>query len=192
MLILASHADGIVNGFLAASLQTFLEHVVIQFIEGNEFAHLFVGIVLCRRVDDLDDASLVTFYLFGYIAEVQEGVEHLHDEFELVRHKRVISHEIVLRLVGHITVWQFELESESSLLLVVEFFQRRHHTFLLIENTLLSDDFRLSAFQRYLHLKAAFNLTFLVFLLCYIAVVEHFGEVLLSGTSHPNLVFTCF
>ena len=72
MLILASHADGIVNSFLSASLQALLEHIVVEFIEGNELAHLLIGIVLGRRVDDLDDASLVTFHLLGHIAEIQE------------------------------------------------------------------------------------------------------------------------
>ena len=96
MLILASHADGIVNGFLTTSLQAFLEHVVIQFVEGNEFANLFISIVLSGRMDDLDDASLITFYLLGHIAEVQEGVEHLHDELELVRYEWIVSYEIVL------------------------------------------------------------------------------------------------
>ena len=77
-------------------------------------------------------------------------------------------------------------------MLVVELFKSRHNALLLIKNTLLSNYFRLGAFQGNLHFEAAFNLTFFVFLLCNVAVIKNFREVLLSCTSYPNLVITGF
>ena len=81
---------------MSTSLQSFFEHIVIEFVERDELAQLCICICFGSRVDYLDNASLVTLYLLGYIAEVEERVEYLHNQLELIRHERVVVHEIVL------------------------------------------------------------------------------------------------
>ena len=55
-------------------------------------------------MDDLDDASLVALHLLGDIAQGEEGVEHLHDELELIGHKGIVGHEVLLAVVAAIGV----------------------------------------------------------------------------------------
>ena len=95
-LVSASHAQSIIHSLLSTSLQSFFEHVIIEFVERDELAQLSICICLGSRVDYLDDASLVTFYLLGHIAEVEERVENLHNQLKLIRHERVVVHEIIL------------------------------------------------------------------------------------------------
>ena len=141
-------------------------------------------------MDDLDDASLIALHLLGYIAQGKEGVEHLHDELELIGHKRIVGHEVFFVVVAAVGVGQLELKVESRFLLVIEFLQVGLHLLLLVENTLLGDDLGLCAFERHLHLEASLDLSLFVFFLCYVAVIHNLGEVLLCGTSHPDFVFT--
>ena len=96
----ACHAQGIVHRLLAAGLQAFLEHIVVEFVEGDELARFCIGIRLGSGVDHFDDASLVALHLLRHIAEIKERVEHLHDQSELVRHEGVIIYEILLRVVA--------------------------------------------------------------------------------------------
>ena len=190
-LIGACHTDGIINRLLSTSLQALLKHIVVQFVEGDELAQFGIGIGLCRRVDDLDDASLVALHLLGDIAQGEERVEHLHDELELIGHKGIVGHEVLLAVVAAVGVGQLELEVKSSFLAVVQCLQVGLHLLFLVENTLLGNDLGLCAFERHLHLEASLDLAFLVFLLGYVAVVHNLGEVLLGSTCHPYLVLTC-
>ena len=70
-------------------------------------------------MDDLDDASLVALHLLGDIAQGEERVEHLHDELELIGHKGIVGHEVLLAVVAAIGIGQLELEVESRFLAVV-------------------------------------------------------------------------
>ena len=87
---------------MSTSLQSFFEHIIIEFVERDELAQLCICIRLGSRVDYLDDASLVTLHLLGHIAEVEERVEYLHNQLELIRHERVVVHEIILCFVAAI------------------------------------------------------------------------------------------
>ncbi len=187
-LVGASHTQGIVHRLLATSLQAFLEHVVIEFVEGDELAQFGFRICLGSGVNHLDDASLVSLYLLRHIAEGEERVEHLHNQLELIRHERIVVHEILLRVVATIRCWQLELQVETSLILVVKRGEFRLHLLFFVENTFLRDDLRLCAFKGHLHLETPLDLAFLVFLLGNITVVHNLGEVLLGGASHPYLI----
>ena len=68
-VVVLNHAYASVNNLMTGVLETFREHVVIQFIECDVTAHFIVGAFLCRGVNHLDDASLSTLYLSGYIAK---------------------------------------------------------------------------------------------------------------------------
>ena len=187
-LVGACHAQGIVHRFLSASLQAFLEHIVVELIEGDELARFGICVCLGSGVDHLDDASLVALHLLGHIAEVEERVEHLHDQSELVRHKGIIIHEILLRLVAVVRRRQLELQVETCLIFIVERSKFWLHLLFLVENTLLGNHLGLCAFERYFYFEASFNLALLVFFFCDVAVIHNLGEVLLGGTSHPHLV----
>ena len=139
-------------------------------------------------MDNLDDASLVTLYLLGYVAQGKEGVEHLHDELKLIGNERIVGHEVFPAVVAAIRVGQLELKVESRFLFIIQLLQIWLHLLFLVENTLLGDDLGLCTFKRYLHLKASLDFSLLVFLLCDVAFVHNLGEVLLGSTCHPYLV----
>ena len=139
-------------------------------------------------MDHLDDASLVTLYFLGNIAEVEERVEYLHNQLELIRHERVVVHEIILCFVAAIGCRQFELKVEASLIFVVECRKLWLYFLFLIENTLLGNHLWLCTFQGNLHFEASLDLAFLILLFCNVAIVHNLGKVLLGSTSHPYLV----
>ena len=121
----------------------------------------------------LDDASLVTFYLLGYIAEVEERVEYLHNQLELIRHERVVIYKIILCFVATIGCRQFELKVETCLIFIVEGSQLWLHFLFLVENTLLGNYLRLCTFQGNLHFEASLDLAFLILLFCNVAIVHN-------------------
>ena len=143
-------------------------------------------------MDYLDDASLVTLYLLGYIAEVEERVEYLHNQLELIRHERVVVHEIILCFVATIGCRQLELKVETCLIFVVECHKLWFYFLFLVENTLLGNHLWLCAFQGNLHFEASLDLAFLILLFCNMTVVHNLRKVLLSSTSHPYLVVASF
>ena len=139
-------------------------------------------------MDYLDDASLVTLYFLGNIAEVEERVENLHNQLELIRHERVVVHEIILCFVATIGCRQLELKVETCLIFVVECHKLWFYFLFLVENTLLGNHLWLCAFQGNLHFEASLDLAFLILLFCNVAIVHNLRKVLLGGTSHPYLV----
>ena len=173
-LVSASHAQSIVNCFLSTSLQSFFEHIIIEFVKRDELAQLSLSIVLGSRVDNLDDASFVTFYLLGNIAEVEERVEYLHNQLELIRYEWVVVYKIVLRFVATIGCGQFELKVETCLIFIVECSELRFHFLFLVENTLLGDYLRLCAFEGNLHFEASLNFAFLILFFGNVTIVHNF------------------
>ena len=71
-------------------------------------------------MDHLDDASFVTLHLLCNITQIEERVEHLHDQLELIRHERVVGDEVLLGLVAVVCGRQFELKVKRCLGAVVK------------------------------------------------------------------------
>ena len=71
-------------------------YIGVQLIERNKLSQLSLCVLLRCRVNHLDDTTLVTLDLLGYITQVQERVEHLHDQLKLVGYERVVIDKVIL------------------------------------------------------------------------------------------------
>ena len=54
----------------------------------------------------------------------------------------------------------------------------------------MCDDFRLRAFERYLHFKTTFDFALMVFLFANVAVIKYFREILLCSADYPDTIMT--
>ncbi len=186
--VIVNHLLGIGDGLLPDILQRAGKHGVIETVESNEVAYLVVHVALSRAVRNLDDRAFVAPALHINVSQCSKVVEHHHHQAELIGDKGIIVYKVILILEGVERKRQGELVVDGQMLLFIEVVQGVLAIVVLVEQTLLSDVFRLAAFQRHAHLEAPHNAAVIIVRVVNLHVRHQHGEVLLGSTCQPGLV----
>ena len=109
------------HGTLAKVLHGALEHGTKETVERNKFTHLTFGGFLGYGEGDIEQRTFVTLHLLVHIVHIHKGVEHLHNQLELIGHKGIESGKVILVLIGLVGAGQEELSIEHGFLFLKEF-----------------------------------------------------------------------
>ena len=109
------------HGTLPQMLHGALEHGTKETVKGDKFTHLTLGGFLGDGERDVEQGTLVSLYLLVHIVHVDKGVEHLHNQLELVRYKGIERRKICLIFVRLVSAWQNKLRIEHGFILFIEF-----------------------------------------------------------------------
>ena len=182
------------NGTLTKMLHGPLEHGTKEAVERDKLPNFHISGFLSYGEGDVDERTFISLHLLIDIVHVDKRVEHLHDELELIGHKRIASNEIFLACICFVLTGQYELGIEFRLVLVEHIAKRNLDITFLFKNTLLGDILRRCALQRCTHLETSKNLANLVFWIAGIAthIAYHLFQGLLRRTSYPAARLTNF
>ena len=176
------------NGTLTKMLHGPLEHGTKEAVERDKLPNFHISGFLSYGEGDVDERTFISLYLLVDIVHVDKRVEHLHDELELIGHKRIASNEIFLACICFVLTGQYELGIEFRLVLVEHITKRNLDITFLFKNTLLGDILRRCALQRCTHLETSENLANLIFRIAGIAthIGHHLFQGLLCCTRNPT------
>ena len=131
---------------------------IVKRIKGHELADFHVRIVLRGVVRNAEDRAFVVFHFRDHEAQLLERTEHVRDQLELVRNKRIGIDEFVATAIALVQfMGNLELIFDEVLVAVKQLAQRFHASAVFIQNAALCDVGRIVALQGDSRLKSAQN-----------------------------------
>ena len=188
VLVLVCRNDGIriMNRLESGILETGLEHGTKELVKRNELADLFLLGFLCGLVGNLEHGALVTLDFSVNVLELNESIEHLHDQRELIRNEGIVVDELLFVRVALVSSRQLELGGNGVFLILVKLSKSHDCIFILVQDTLLGDLFCIGSLKGDLLLETAHNLAVFVSGLENLMSGKQLGQILLGSTSYPN------
>ena len=131
-------------------------------VEENEASNWVVSVVLGCLMRDFQNGTFITFDFRIHVLQSHEGIEHVHNQLELIRNERIVVDEVLLVSVLAITGRKIELGIKGRRLLVIEFSELDDGIRILVQDTLLRDVLGICSLKGNTGFESAKNLSVVV------------------------------
>ena len=190
VFVFLNHPVGILYGLLPLGHQSTFEHRAEELVKRDELANFFIFCLFSRAMSNLNDGAFVSFDFLFHESQLDERIEYLHDQPELIRHKRIIVYEFLPVVKSLVRGWQLKLCSNSIAFAVIQLTEFDACCPVFFKNTFLRDVFRFGSGKRYLYFKTSHNLAIIFACRIDLAALQNFLKILLGGRRNPYFIFT--
>ena len=179
---------GIAKCALSGVFQAGLEHRGEHHVEGNKASNRVVSVVLGCLMRDFQNRTFITLDFRIHVLQSHEGIEHVHNQLELIRNEWIVVDKVLLVSVLAITGRKIELGIKGRRFLVIEFSKLNDGIRILVQDTLLRDILGICSLKCDTGFESAENLSVVVACFSNVGGAEDFCQILLCRTTYPGLL----